>query len=125
MESLKQKARNLKTEIYILYLAYRDPRVAWYAKAFMFVIVAYFLSPIDLIPDFIPVLGYVDDLIIVPAGIFLALKMIPKEVMEECRGKARSEPIAGKAKWIATLVIISVWLLVVYFLVRFIWDLFA
>ena len=91
----------------------------------MLVVVAYFLSPIDLIPDFIPVLGYVDDLIIVPAGIFLALKMIPRDVMEECRGKARSEPIAGKAKWIATLVIISVWLLVLYFLVRFIWQLFA
>ena len=125
MKSLKQKASNLKTEIYILYLAYRDPRVAWYAKAFMLVVVAYFLSPIDIIPDFIPVLGYVDDLIIVPAGIFLALKMIPKEVIEECRGKARSEPIAGKAKWIAMLIIISVWLLVVYFLVRLIWELFA
>jgi uncharacterized membrane protein YkvA (DUF1232 family) len=125
LTSLKQKAKSLKTEIYVLYLAYKDPRVPWYAKAFMLVVVAYFLSPIDLIPDFIPVLGYVDDLIIVPAGIFLALKMIPRDVMEECRGKARSEPIAGKAKWIATLVIISVWLLVLYFLVRFIWQLFA
>ena len=125
MASLKEKARQLKTETYILYLAYRDPRVAWYAKAFMLVIVAYALSPIDLIPDFIPVLGYVDDLIIVPAGIFLALKMIPKEVMEECREKARSEPIASKAKWVATLVIISVWLLVLYLLFRLIWQLFA
>ena len=123
--SLKQKARQLKTETYILYLAYRDPRVPWYAKALMLVIVAYALSPIDLIPDFIPVLGYVDDLIIVPAGIFLALKMIPKEVLDECRGKARSEPIAGKAKWVATLVIISVWLLVLYLLFRLIWQLFA
>jgi len=125
MESLKQKAKSLKNEIYILYLAYRDPRVPWYAKGFMLVIVAYFLSPIDLIPDFIPVLGYFDDLIIVPAGIFLALKMIPKDVMEDCRRKASSEPIVGKAKWIATLVIISVWLLVLYFLIRFIWQLFA
>ncbi len=125
LTSLKQKAKSLKTEIYVLYLAYKDPRVPWYAKAFMLVVVAYFLSPIDLIPDFISVLGYADDLIIVPAGIFLALKMIPRDVMEECRGKARSEPIAGKAKWIATLVIISVWLLVLYFLVRFIWQLFA
>ena len=125
MESLKQKARSLKNEIYILYLAYQDPRVPWYAKALMLVIVAYFLSPIDLIPDFIPVLGYFDDLIIVPAGIFLALKMIPKDVMEDCRRKAKSEPIAGKAKWIATLVIILVWLLVLYFLARLIWQLFA
>jgi uncharacterized membrane protein YkvA (DUF1232 family) len=125
LTSLKQKAKSLKTEIYVLYLAYKDPRVPWYAKAFMLVVIAYFLSPIDLIPDFIPVLGYVDDLIIVPAGIFLALKMIPRDVIEDCRGKARSEPIAGKAKWIATLVIVSVWLLVLYFLVRFIWQLFA
>lgn len=125
MASLKEKARQLKTETYILYLAYRDPRVAWYAKAFMLVIVAYALSPIDLIPDFIPVLGYVDDLIIVPAGIFLALKMIPKEVLDECREKARSEPITSKAKWIATLVIISIWLLVLYLLIRVIWQLFA
>ena len=125
LTSLKQKAKSIKTEIYVLYLAYKDPKVPWYAKAFMLAVVAYFLSPIDLIPDFIPVLGYFDDLIIVPAGIFLALKMIPRDVMEECRGKARSEPIAGKAKWIATLVIISVWLLVLYFLVRFIWQLFA
>jgi len=125
LTALKQKAKSLKTETYVLYLAYKDPRVPWYAKAFMLVVVAYFLSPVDLIPDFIPILGYVDDLIIVPAGIFLALKMIPKDVMQECRGKARSEPIAGKARWIATLVIISVWLLVLYFLVRFIWQLFA
>ena len=125
MESLKQKARSLKNEIYILYLAYRDPRVPWYAKVFMLVIVAYFLSPIDLIPDFVPVLGYFDDLIIVPVGIFLALKMIPKDVMEDCRRKARSEPIAGKAKWIATLVIILVWLLVLYFLAKLIWQLFT
>lgn len=123
--SLKQKARQLKTETYVLYLAYRDPRVAWYARAFILIIVAYALSPIDFIPDFIPVLGYIDDLIIVPAGIFLALKMIPEGVLEECREKARSEPIAGKAKWIATLVIISVWLLVLYFLFRLIWQLFA
>lgn len=123
IESIKQKASNLETEIYILYLAYRDPRVAWYAKVFMLIVVAYFLSPVDIIPDFIPVLGYIDDLIIVPAGIFLALKMIPKEVMEECRGKAMSEPIAGKTKWIVMLVTISVWLLVVYYLVRFIWEL--
>jgi uncharacterized membrane protein YkvA (DUF1232 family) len=83
MEALKQKARNLKNEIYILYLAYRDPRVPWYAKAFMLAIVAYFLNPIDLIPDFVPVLGYLDDLIIVPGGIFLALKIIPKDITEE------------------------------------------
>ncbi len=122
IKAWKQKAGLLKTETYTLYLAYRDPRVPWYAKVFMAAIVAYALSPIDLIPDFIPVLGYVDDLIIVPAGVFLALKMIPKGVLEECREKAKSEPISSKAKWIAALVIISVWLLVIFLLFRLIWQ---
>lgn len=120
MPLLKQRLRQLKTETYVLYLAYRDPRVAWYAKAFIFVIAAYALSPVDLIPDFIPVLGYIDDLIILPVGVFLALKMVPKEVLEDCRKKADTEPIAGKAKWIAALIIILVWLLVTYFLVKLI-----
>lgn len=88
MESLKEKARHLKTEVHALVLAYKDPRVPWYAKAFMGLIIAYAVSPIDLIPDFIPVLGYVDDLVIVPVGIRLAIKMIPKDVLEECRQKA-------------------------------------
>ncbi len=119
--SLKQRARRLNTETYTLCLAYRDPRVPWYAKVFMVAIVGYALSPIDLIPDFIPVLGYVDDLIIVPAGVFLALKMIPREVLEECREKAKSEPVSGRAKWVASSVIILVWLLVIYLLFRLIW----
>lgn len=119
--SLKQRTGRLKSETYALYLACRDPRVPWYAKVFMAAIVGYALSPIDLIPDFIPVLGYVDDLIILPAGFFLALKMIPKEVLEECREKAQSEPISGKAKWVAASIIISVWLVVIYLLFRLIW----
>ena len=122
ISSLKQKAGLLKSETYTLYLAYRDPRVPWYAKVFMAAIVGYALSPIDLIPDFIPVLGYVDDLIIVPAGVFLALKMIPREVLEECRQKAKSEPVSSKAKWVAALIIISVWVLVAYSLFRLIWK---
>lgn len=122
LTSLKQRARLLKTETYALYFACKDPRVPWYAKVFMAAVAGYALSPIDLIPDFIPVLGYVDDLIIVPAGVFLVLKMIPREVIEECREKAKSEPISGKAKWIAAFVIISVWLLVIYLLFRLIWQ---
>ena len=89
--SLKEKAKQLKNDTYALYLAYKDPRVPWYAKAFTAVIVGYVLNPIDLIPDFIPVLGYLDDLIIVAAGISLSLKMIPKEILEERREKAKSE----------------------------------
>ncbi len=122
--SWKQKAGQLKTETYTLYLAYRHPGVPWYAKVFMALIIGYALSPIDLIPDFIPVLGYLDDLIIVPAGVFLAIKMIPWEVLAECREKARSEPISSKAKWIVAAVIISLWLLAIYLLVRFTWQVY-
>lgn len=88
-ERLKGWADEIKTDTYALYLAYSDPRVPWYAKALVGVIVAYALSPIDLIPDFIPVIGYLDDLLLVPAGIALAAKLIPKEVLEEHRAHAR------------------------------------
>ncbi|MBR0896621.1 DUF1232 domain-containing protein [Bradyrhizobium tropiciagri] len=86
--SVKAWARNLKRDSVALYLASRDPRVPWYAKALAIAIAAYALSPIDLIPDFIPVLGYLDDLILLPLGIWLALSLIPDEVMAECRTRA-------------------------------------
>lgn len=121
IKSLKEKARRLKTEVYALYFAFKDPRVPWYAKALVAVVIAYVLSPIDFIPDFIPVLGYIDDLIIVSAGIYLALKMIPREVLEECRQKEVSDKIPGKAKWIAALVIILIWFLMLYLIIKIIW----
>ena len=117
---LKERTKHLKTEIHALCIAYRDPRVPWYAKVLITVIVGYALSPIDLIPDFIPVLGYLDDLIIIPAGISLSLKMIPKEVLEECREKAKSEPVSGKSRWVAAFIIVLIWLLVAYIVLRFI-----
>ena len=83
-ENWKAKAKALKHEVYALFLAYKDPRVPWYAKAFSALVVGYAFSPIDLIPDMIPVLGYLDDLVLVPLGVALAIKMIPAEVMEEC-----------------------------------------
>jgi uncharacterized membrane protein YkvA (DUF1232 family) len=120
-ESWKSKAKQLKNEIHALYLASKDPRNPWYAKVLAVLIIGYALSPIDLIPDFIPVLGYLDDLIIVPAGIALLLKMIPKEVMEECREKARSQSEQKNPKnWIAGLVIVLIWLLAIYVMVRII-----
>jgi len=88
-QRLKAWADDLRADTYALYLAYSDPRVPWYAKVLVAVIVAYALSPIDLIPDFIPVIGYLDDLLLVPAGIALATKLIPKEVLEEHRANAR------------------------------------
>jgi len=120
MASLKEKANQLKIDTYALYLAYRDPRVPLYAKIFVSIVVAYALSPIDLIPDFIPILGYIDDLIIIPAGIYLSLKMIPREVLEECREKAQSASIDNKAKWVAALIIALMWLLAGYLVFRFV-----
>lgn len=113
MEKWQARVRALKTEVYALYLAYRDPRVPWYARAFAAVVVAYAFSPIDLIPDPIPVLGYLDDLILIPLGVILALKMIPQPVMAECRAEATAVMAAGKpVNRAAAVVIVAVWLLV-------------
>lgn len=112
LDHLKKRARSLKTEVYALYLAYRDPRVPLFARIFAAGVVAYAFSPIDLIPDFIPVLGYLDDLILVPLGITLALKMIPSPVMNECRIRAREIMAQGKpVNRAAAAVIIAIWLL--------------
>jgi len=85
---IKTWARSLKRDSHAIYLASRDPRVPWYAKMLAVAVAAYALSPIDLIPDFIPVLGYLDDLIIVPFGIWLVVSLIPEEIMVEYRVKA-------------------------------------
>ena len=112
LERWKDWGGQLKLETYALYLAYRDPGVPWYAKVFALCVVGYALSPIDLIPDFIPILGYLDDLIIIPFGITIALKMIPGEVLERCREKARMEMSQDKPKfWLAAGVIVAIWLL--------------
>ena len=83
LAKLKQRARQLKTETFALYLAARDRRTPWYAKLLVAGIVAYALSPIDLIPDFVPILGYLDDLILIPIGITVAIKLIPLPIMAE------------------------------------------
>ena len=112
VEAWKQRARQLKTETYALYLAYKDPRTPWYARLFAALVVGYAFSPIDLVPDFIPVLGYLDDLILVPLGAALALKMIPPVVIAESREKAREVMSEGKpTSWAAATVIIALWLL--------------
>ncbi len=123
--SLKEEIRQLKADTYALYLSYKDRRVPWYAKVIIVATVGYALSPIDLIPDFIPVLGQLDDLIIVPAGISLALKMIPKEVLNEYREKARSKlNDDGPKNWAAAVIIVLIWLLVVYLFLKFVYGLF-
>jgi uncharacterized membrane protein YkvA (DUF1232 family) len=112
LDSWKQRARYLKRETYALYLAYRDPRVPWYARVFVAAVVAYAFSPLDLIPDFIPVLGYLDDLLLVPLGIALALKMIPAQVMADSRSKAQAALDEQHPRnWAAAGVVIVVWLL--------------
>src|SRR5712691_3572734 len=90
VQRLKARAHLLKRDTIALYLVARDPRTPWYAKVLAAAVVAYALSPIDLIPDFIPVLGYLDDLILVPAGIALVLRLVPAEVMADCREQART-----------------------------------
>ena len=107
------KRQRLKREVYALYLAVRDPGTPWYAKLLGVAVVGYALSPIDLIPDFIPVLGLLDDLILVPAGIALVLRMVPAEVMARCRERARAE-LSGKrlVSRTAMCLIILVWILV-------------
>jgi uncharacterized membrane protein YkvA (DUF1232 family) len=111
VDGWKQRARQLKTEVYALYLAYRDPRVSWPARIFAACVVAYAFSPIDLIPDPIPVLGYLDDLVLVPLGIALARKMIPAEVMAECRERARVEIATRPVNRVAAAVIVAIWAL--------------
>ncbi len=115
----KQRARQLKRELYALYLAYKDPRVPWYARLFAACVVGYAFSPIDLIPDPIPVLGYLDDLILVPLGITLALRMIPPAVMVECRVRADELMQQGKpVNWIAAGIIVAIWVLLAGLAVR-------
>jgi len=109
VERWRQHAKKLKREVYALYFAYRDPRVPWFAKVFIACIVAYAFSPVDLIPDFIPVLGYLDDLVIIPLAVTLALKMIPQYVLDQSREKA--DALQGKPKnWIAAVVFIAIWI---------------
>jgi len=116
---LKTKAKSLKREVMALYLAYRRPDVPWYAKLFAVLVVGYALSPIDLIPDFIPVLGYLDDLVLIPLGVSLAVKMIPRSVMEECRAQAEDIFKGGKPKnWIAGAIIIIIWLFVIILIIN-------
>jgi uncharacterized membrane protein YkvA (DUF1232 family) len=110
IKKIKEWARKIKRQIFILYFACKDERVPLYAKVFTAFVVAYALSPIDLIPDFIPILGYLDEVILLPLGILAALKMIPKTVLSDCEGKAEEMLKKGKPKnWIAGSIILLLW----------------
>jgi uncharacterized membrane protein YkvA (DUF1232 family) len=111
---LRNWALRLEKEVVALYYAYRDPRTPWYAKLFCAYIITMTISPIDLIPDFIPFIGYLDDVLFLPLGIYIAIKMIPASVMDEAREKARTLPpdvMADKRKSI--LLVISIWVIVI------------
>lgn len=110
LNQLKTRARALKREAYAIYIAARDPRTPWYVRALVFFVVAHTFSPIDLIPDFIPVLGYLDDLIITPGGIWLAVRLIPPEVLEEARAMAATRDVDGSAGKIGAVIIVFVWI---------------
>ena len=111
MNGWKERGRLLKREVYALYFACRDPRVPWYAKALAVCVVAYAFSPIDLIPDFIPVLGYLDDLVLIPLGVLAVRRMVPPAVLDECRQKAVS--LESKPRnWIGAAVIVAIWVAV-------------
>ncbi len=109
---LKIWARGLKREIAALWFAVRDPATPWYAKALGFVIVGYAISPIDLIPDFIPVLGYLDDILILPLGLALLKRLIPREVMKRARSKASELGDERLRSRVAGFVVLTIWLLV-------------
>ena len=107
----KTRARQLKVEVYALYLAYRDPRTPLYARIFAAIVVAYAFSPLDLIPDPIPVLGYLDDLVLIPLGVLLARRMIPEVVLLESRQQAEEVMRQGKpVNKVAAAVIVAIWL---------------
>lgn len=110
LKELKARARHLKAETYALYLAARHPLTPWYAKLLVAAVVAYAFSPIDLIPDFVPVLGYLDDLVLLPLGIVLATRMVPPAVLVECRTLAQQAMVSRKpVSRVAGAVIIAVW----------------
>ncbi len=126
LDKWREQARRLKIECYTLYLAYRDPRTPWYARIFAACVVGYAFSPIDLIPDFVPIIGYLDDLILLPIGITVALKLIPVAVLDECREKARSVIDQGKPiNRVAAALIVILWLGLALLVTRFLISMVA
>lgn len=121
MARIKVWARGIKRDVIALWLAARDPRVPWYAKALASVVAAYALSPIDLIPDFIPILGYLDDLLIVPLGILIAVKLIPDDIMADLRMRALEQRRPNSKAGLA--VVLAMWLGAMIIAARLIWPL--
>ena len=123
LASLKQRARLLKRDTLAIWYAAKDKRTPWYARALAVLVAAYALSPLDLIPDFIPVLGYLDDLVLIPAGIALTIKMVPTAVMADAR-IAAEKSLAKPVTWWMTVLIILVWLAIITLAIWLILPLF-
>ena len=113
VEKLRSHARALKNEAYAIYLAAKDPRTPWYAKTLIYFVVAHTFSPIDLIPDFIPILGYLDDIIITPLGIALAIRLIPAEVLMEARLTVATHGVERRVGLIGAGIIVITWILAI------------
>jgi uncharacterized membrane protein YkvA (DUF1232 family) len=124
LASMKAKARQLKKEITVIYYAYQNPRTPCLPKFIILITLGYALSPIDLIPDFIPILGYLDDLIIIPALISLSFRLIPQAVMAEARRRAEREPVNLKKNWVFAGIFASVWIILLAAIVLAILKLF-
>ncbi|MCA9977887.1 MAG: DUF1232 domain-containing protein [Anaerolineales bacterium] len=117
----RERAQQLKIELYALYLAYKDPRVPWYARVVVALVVGYAFSPIDLIPDPIPIIGYLDDLLLLPLGVMLAIKLIPADVMHESRAQAHTMMEQAKpTSWWAAIIIAAIWLALIALAARFV-----
>jgi uncharacterized membrane protein YkvA (DUF1232 family) len=121
LERLKRWARALRLDVLAVWLAARDPRVPWYAKALALAVAAYTLSPIDLIPDFIPVFGYLDDLILVPLGLLLVIRLVPVPLMDEFRTRAADRASTPRSLAAAT-VIMMIWIAGALILMWWLWP---
>ncbi len=116
------KARSIKRDLYAIYLACRDPRTPWYARLLAALVIGYALSPIDLIPDFIPVIGYLDDLILVPLGLLLVVRLIPPDVLADARRRADASAWAKPRNWLVAAIIILLWMAAMTAIGLYLWS---
>ncbi len=124
LKKLKDRAQNLRDQILVIYYIYKHPATGFLPKLLIAFTLGYILSPVDLIPDFIPVIGYLDELIIVPVLIGISMKMVPENILEECRMKARTQPFKLKNNWIFGALFLLIWVLVMVAIIRAVIKLF-
>lgn len=118
LKDIKEKADEIKKKLGTLYLAFKHPKTPWYAKILIISVIAYALSPIDFIPDFIPIIGYLDDLLLIPFGITLSIKLIPKEVMRECEENNKNIGDMKSIGVYGAISVVIIWILIIYLLIR-------